>query len=267
MLSLSKIKKRYGATVALDAVDLEISNGRTTVLIGPSGCGKSTLLRVLIGLIAPDAGVAWFCGRPHSTTDINAMRHQMGYVIQDGGLFPHLTAQQNVNLLAEHLGWARARIDARVRELAELTHFPRDGLARYPQQLSGGQRQRVSLMRALMLDPDVLLLDEPLGALDPMVRRRLQIELREIFQRLEKTVVMVTHDLCEAAFFADEIVLMRAGRIVQRGTLDDLTQRPAEPFVAEFVEAQFHSVSDRAVSDQSRDRQGADTPSAEDTSA
>src|SRR5262249_22018916 len=162
----------------------------------------------------------------------------VGYVIQDGGLFPHLTARGNVTLMARYLGWDRARIAARVAGLADLTRFPADGLDRYPHQLSGGQRQRVGLMRALMLDPDALLLDEPLGALDPLVRADLQAELRDIFRRLGKTVVLVTHDLGEAAFFADRVVLLKAGRVVQEGGPGALWPRPGDAFVPRFVQAQ-----------------------------
>jgi osmoprotectant transport system ATP-binding protein len=162
----------------------------------------------------------------------------MGYVIQDGGLFPHLTAEENVGLMARHLKWDRNRIDERIAALAELTLFPLDGLSRYPAQLSGGQKQRVSLMRAIMLDPEVLLLDEPLGALDPMIRADLQNELREIFRQLGKTVVMVTHDIHEAGYFGDSIVLMREGQVVQRATLADLLSHPADPFVTRFINAQ-----------------------------
>jgi osmoprotectant transport system ATP-binding protein len=164
----------------------------------------------------------------------------MGYVIQEGGLFPHLSGRDNVALLARHLGWDRPRIDARLAELAALTHFPADGLARYPAELSGGQQQRVALMRALMLDPAVLLLDEPLGALDPMIRFELQTELRDIFRSLGKTVVLVTHDMGEAAYLGDTLVLLRAGRIVQQGSAADLVRAPADAFVARFVTAQRH---------------------------
>jgi osmoprotectant transport system ATP-binding protein len=208
------------------------------VLIGPSGCGKSTLLRLLIGLVEPDAGSIAFDGTPVVSDAARAVRLRTGYVIQDGGLFPHMTARGNLTLMARHLGWDRMRIDTRVRELTELTRFPADGLDRYPLELSGGQRQRVGLMRALMLNPDALLLDEPLGALDPLVRADLQTELRDIFRALGKTVVLVTHDLGEAAFFADRIALLRDGHIVQQGSAADLWHRPADPFVTRFVQAQ-----------------------------
>ncbi|HEY3245778.1 MAG TPA: ATP-binding cassette domain-containing protein, partial [Phycisphaerae bacterium] len=172
--------------------------------------------------------------------NVEQLRHRMGYVVQDGGLFPHLTALGNVTLLARYLGWSRERNIARIDELTELTQFPRDGLGRYPVQLSGGQRQRVSLMRALMLDPQVLLLDEPLAALDPMIRFELQNDLRRIFESLGKTVVLVTHDIAEAAFFGHTIVLLRAGKIVQtaEGGFDQLVQAPADPFVTRFINAQ-----------------------------
>jgi osmoprotectant transport system ATP-binding protein len=208
------------------------------VVIGPSGCGKSTLLGLMNGLVVPDSGRVCFAGAPLTAETVTAARRRMGYVIQEGGLFPHLTAADNVTLMARVLGWEQARIGTRLEELRQLTHFPAAGLARFPGELSGGQLQRVGLMRALMLDPDVLLLDEPLGALDPLIRFDLQEDLREIFTRLAKTVVMVTHDLGEAAFFADSIVLMREGAIVQQGTLANLSERPADPFVTRFFEAQ-----------------------------
>ncbi len=238
MLSLHGVSKRFGATIALQVTDLAIETGRTTVLIGQSGCGKSTMLRLMNGLIRPDTGTVRFGDREVTEATAMEIRRHMGYVIQDGGLFPHLTARRNVTLMARHLGWKPARMETRIAELVALTHFPPDGLDRYPAQLSGGQRQRVSLMRALMLDPDVLLLDEPLGALDPLIRSTLQRELREIFRALAKTVVAVTHDLSEAAFFADRIVLMRAGNIVQQGRLDDMVGQPSDPYVTEFINAQ-----------------------------
>jgi osmoprotectant transport system ATP-binding protein len=238
MLELAGVSKTYQRTAALQPTDLTVPSGQTTVLIGPSGCGKSTLLRIMIGLIAPDSGSVRFKGTELTPTNARALRQHMGYVVQDGGLFPHLTARENAVLMARYLGWDGKRIDARLDELTKLTQFPAEGLNRYPVQLSGGQRQRVSLMRALMLDPDLLLLDEPLGALDPIIRSELQEDLRRIFQSLGKTVVMVTHDLGEAGFFGDRIVLLRAGRIVQEGTLADLVNRPRDPFVTQFINAQ-----------------------------
>ena len=238
IIELDNVSKAFGRTKAVQRIDLTVRPGRTTVLIGPSGCGKSTLLRLIIGLIQPDAGTVRFKGTVLRPENVLTLRHQMGYVIQEGGLFPHLTARGNLSLMAKYLGWGNDRIGVRLSELTDLTHFPTEGLDRYPAQLSGGQRQRVSLMRALMLDPDVLLMDEPLAALDPMIRAGLQSDLREIFQTLGKTVVMVTHDIGEAGFFSDEILLLRDGQIVQQGALEAMVKAPADAFVTRFVNAQ-----------------------------
>jgi osmoprotectant transport system ATP-binding protein len=244
MLELDDVSKRYEATVALAPTSLRIIAGHTTVLIGPSGCGKSTLLRIMIGLVPPDAGTVRLDDTVVSADTVEQIRQRMGYVIQDGGLFPHLTAARNITLMARYLGWSAERIESRLAELVDLTRFPTDGLDRYPVQLSGGQRQRVSLMRALMLDPAVILLDEPLGALDPMMRSEMQTDLRDIFRKLGKTVVMVTHDMGEACFFADTIVLMREGRIVQVGSFDDMVERPEDDFVTQFIHAQRSPLED-----------------------
>jgi osmoprotectant transport system ATP-binding protein len=238
MIALEGAAARYGDAVALQPTTLAVPEGRTTALLGPSGCGKSTLLKLVIGLVSPAAGRVEVLGEDLTAASAPALRHRMGYVIQEGGLFPHLTAGANAALMARHLGWDAARVAARIAELADLTHLAPELLERYPRELSGGQRQRVALMRALFLDPEVLLLDEPLAALDPMIRAELQRDLKEIFARLGKTVLLVTHDVGEAGFLADEIVLMRAGTIVQRGSLEDLVRRPAESFTTEFVEAQ-----------------------------
>ena len=238
MLELTGVSKTYDGTQVLQPIDLHVQRGRTTVLIGPSGCGKSTLIRVMMGLIWPNSGTVRFEGTEVTPANALLLRRRMGYVIQDGGLFPHLTARGNVSLMAGYLGWSQEKVEPRLDELAALTQFPREGFDRYPVQLSGGQRQRVALMRALMLDPDVLLLDEPLGALDPMIRSELQADLRKIFQTLGKTVVMVTHDMGEAGFFGDTIVLLRDGQIVQQGTLKEMVQSPATPFVQQFINAQ-----------------------------
>jgi osmoprotectant transport system ATP-binding protein len=222
----------------LHPTTLSIDRGQTTILIGPSGCGKSTLLRLIIRLIEPDSGLIEFDGEPITPDNINAIRRRVGYVIQEGGLFPHLTARANVFLMARHVGKSREEMQRRLLELCDLTRFSNNLLPRYPVELSGGQRQRVSLMRALMLSPELLLLDEPLGALDPLVRASLQNDLKEIFTRLQQTVLFVTHDLAEAIYFGDQIVLMNEGRIVQKGPVTDLRDNPANPFVLEFINAQ-----------------------------
>ena len=238
LVQLVDVSKRYADAPALQPTNLSIERGRTTVLIGPSGCGKSTLLRLIIRLIEPDSGTISFDGAPVTRDNINMLRRRIGYVIQEGGLFPHLTARANILLLARHLGKSDEELRPRLSELCTLTRFPENLLPRYPVELSGGQRQRVSLMRALMLSPELLLLDEPLGALDPLVRAGLQKDLKEIFARLEQTALLVTHDLAEAAYLGDEIVLMHEGRIVQRGSIADLRDKPANGFVSEFISAQ-----------------------------
>ena len=238
MFKLHQVSKHYGATVALDRVDLSIAAGRTTALIGPSGAGKSSVLRMLVGLEWPDRGEVRFDGLPLRRETLLEQRRRIGYVIQEGGLFPHLTGTGNAALLARTLGWEPARIEARLRELAALCQLPFDALSRYPAELSGGQRQRVGLIRALMLDPAVLLLDEPLGALDPIVRHELQTQMRDLFARLGKTVVLVTHDVAEAAYLGDTLVLLRDGRVLQQGSARELLDAPVDPFVRAFMTAQ-----------------------------
>ncbi|CAD7712641.1 Choline transport ATP-binding protein OpuBA [Xanthomonas hydrangeae] len=238
MFTLDQVSRRYGQAIALDAVTLTFASGITTALIGPSGAGKSTVLRMLVGLEWPDSGTVAFDGTPLQRASLQAQRQRIGYVIQEGGLFPHLDARSNVVLLAQTLGWTRQRIDARLEILCALCQLPPDLLKRYPAELSGGQRQRVGLIRALMPDPPALLLDEPLGALDPIVRYDLQAQMRELFAQLGKTVVLVTHDVAEAAYLADTLVLMRAGRVVQQGSARSLLEHPADPFVQRFLTAQ-----------------------------
>ena len=238
LVQLVDVSKRYADAPALQPTNLSIERGKTTVLIGPSGCGKSTLLRLVIGLIQPDSGEINFNGEQISHRNIEMLRRRIGYVIQEGGLFPHLTARANILLMARYLGRSETEMRARLSELCGLTRFPENLLGRYPVEISGGQRQRVSLMRALMLSPELLLLDEPLGALDPLVRASLQKDLKEIFARLQQTALLVTHDLAEAAYLGEQIVLMNEGRIVQQGSIADLRGRPASDFVSEFINAQ-----------------------------
>jgi osmoprotectant transport system ATP-binding protein len=192
---------------------------------------------MLLGLEWPDSGRIIFDGEPLSRAARLTVRHRIGYVIQDGGLFPHLRIEDNLALLPRHLRWSKARIQRRARELLDLMQLPPDVLIRYPDELSGGQRQRVAVMRALMVDPPALLLDEPLGALDPLVRFELQQRLQELFRVLKKTVILVTHDLAEAAYLAPRLVLMQTGRVVQDGSANDLVRSPANDFVRRFVAA------------------------------
>ena len=238
MIAVHHVSKRYGPTVALDDVSLDVTPGTTHVLLGSSGSGKSTLLRVILGLIEPDTGEVLIDGVAITSETRHHLVGKLGYVVQEGGLYPHLTVGGNVSLPAEAVGWPRERIAERVRIVTELAGFETAMLRRYPAELSGGQRQRVGLMRALVLDPPRLLLDEPLGALDPIVRADLQAELRRLFATLGKTVLLVTHDVREAGRRGTTITLLRGGRIVQQGTFEDLARRPVEPFVTEFLGAQ-----------------------------
>ena len=240
MIELRGLTVKYQGVAALGPAELVIMPRKTTLLIGPSGSGKSTLLRTLAGL-TDYTGTLTLDGE--AVTDWRALRQKLGYVIQDGGLFPHLTARANVALAGEAFGWDRDRIKARIGELAELVGLDRAQLARFPAELSGGQRQRIGVMRALLRDPQVLLFDEPLSALDPVTRLRLASELRDLFARLGKTVVMVTHSLREAKFFANgstsgKVVLLRDGKIVQSGELADLIAHPADQFVTDFIAAE-----------------------------
>lgn len=238
MIALENITKAYGNTAVIDDLSLLVESGSTTVLIGPSGCGKSTTLKLINGLVRPENGSVIINNQNIGDYDIFSLRTKIGYVIQDGGLFPHLTACENVSILASYLGWKKQSISERLGELCELTKFPSEVLNRFPVQISGGQRQRVSLMRALMLDPDILLMDEPLAALDPIIRYDLQNDLKQIFNTLNKTVILVTHDINEADFFGNKIVLIKDGSVVQEGTLKQFVEYPSNSFVTKFISAQ-----------------------------
>lgn len=238
MIELRGVSKRFGERTALDRVSIAVRPRTVHVLLGSSGSGKSTVLRVVLGLVRPDEGEAVVEGTPVTEATRAALVKRMGYVVQDGGLYPHLTALDNVALPAQVNGWPQARTRARAAELGAMVGLDERTLALYPRELSGGQRQRVGLMRALVLDPPLLLLDEPLGALDPIVRAELQTQLGTLFQALGKTVVLVTHDIREAALLGHTITLMTAGRVVQQGSFADLLERPTAPFVTQFLTAQ-----------------------------
>lgn len=218
-------------------LDLDLAAQMTHVLIGASGSGKSTLLRLILGLIPADRGEITVGNVRVSPSSQAELAKQIGYVVQEGGLFPHLTAEENITLAARAKGTSREVLNSRLKELADLARLDLGLLKRFPSQLSGGQRQRVGLLRAMMLDPQVYVLDEPLGALDPLVRADLQSELKRIFNFLKKTVVLVTHDLAEAAFFGNTITLLHDGRVAQSGSFEDLAFKPSSPYVSEFIRA------------------------------
>ncbi len=232
------VTRTFGARAAVDHVSLAVERGTTHVLLGSSGSGKSTILRLILGLLWPDSGEVIVDGIRVTPEGRLELARRVGYVVQEGALYPHLTAAHNAALPARARGWATPAMRARLAMLAELVGLEEHLLQQYPAQLSGGQRQRVGLMRALMLDPPVLLLDEPLGALDPITRAALQTDLGRIFRELGKTVVLVTHDIREAFLLGSTISLLNNGRVVQQGSFADLARRPAEPFVAEFLRAQ-----------------------------
>ncbi len=233
-IELRRVVKRY-TDASVGPVDLTVGRGEVVSLVGESGSGKSTLLRIVLGLVRADGGEVRIGGA--AVRAGGAPPRPVGYVVQRGALFPHLNAAENVTLVARHHRWAPERIARRLGELMALVRLPETVLARFPHEISSGQAQRVALVRALFLDPEVLLLDEPLGALDPLTRASLQDDLRALFADLGKTVVLVTHDLGEAALLASRIVLLRDGAVAQEGSIEDLARRPADEFVARFVRA------------------------------
>jgi osmoprotectant transport system ATP-binding protein len=223
---------------AVDALTLDVAAGQTCVLIGPSGCGKTTTMRMINRLIDPTSGTVHVDGQDVSGIDRVQLRRRIGYVIQQIGLFPHMTIADNVGTVPRLLDWPRARIDARVDEMLALVGLdPAAYRARYPRELSGGQRQRAGVARALAGDPPVMLMDEPFGAVDPITRTRLQNELLKILRKLRKTIVFVTHDVDEALRMGDRIAILRDGRLVQHGTPAAILARPADAFVEEFLGA------------------------------
>jgi osmoprotectant transport system ATP-binding protein len=238
MISLEHVTKRYSETgaVAVDDLSLQIPEGMTVALIGPSGCGKTTTMRMINRLVDPTMGRILVGGEDVTRMDPILLRRRIGYVIQQVGLFPHMTVGHNIAAVPKLLGWEPARIARRTEELLHLVGLdPKEMLKRYPRQLSGGQRQRVGVARALAADPPVLLMDEPFGALDPIARTRLQAEFRQILKQVRKTVVLVTHDLDEAARLGDRIAIMNSGKIVQYDTPDAVLSHPADAFVENFV--------------------------------
>lgn len=239
-IRLEQVTKLFAgvARPAVDALDLTIETGQVCVLIGPSGCGKTTTMRMVNRLIEPTSGRIIVGDRDVTAADPVELRRHIGYVIQQIGLFPHMTIAQNVATVPKLLGWDPARIKARTAEMLALVGLdPGQYLSRYPRHLSGGQRQRVGVARALAADPPVMLMDEPFGAVDPIVRGRLQEEFLAILKRLSKTVILVTHDIDEAIRMGDVVAIMKDGRLVQYDTPDRLLAAPADEFVADFVGA------------------------------
>ena len=235
MIALSGVTKTFGVTKALDDCTLTIDDGAFFVLIGPSGCGKSTLLRTINGLIRPDRGTIAVRGRDIAGEDPERLRQSIGYVIQSVGLFPHWTIADNLKAVPRLLKWDKRRVAARLDAIVDLLRIDPALLPRYPHELSGGQRQRIGVGRALAAEPDLMLMDEPFSALDPVSRAALQTEMRRIHAESGTTIVMVTHDVGEALGLATSLAIMRAGRIIQSGTPASLIEAPADDFVAHFL--------------------------------
>lgn len=236
MIELAHVTKRFGDVAAVDDISLHIAKGKFCALVGTSGCGKSTTLRMINRLIEHSDGDIILDGQPIAAYDPVKLRRRIGYVIQHTGLFPHWTVARNIGLVPRLLKWSSADIQAKVEELMTLLGLPVDEFAtKYPHQLSGGQAQRVGVARALAADPDILLMDEPFGALDPITREKLQDELARLQAQMHKTVVFVTHDMDEALRLADHLVVMREGRIVQQGSPLALLQQPNDPFVESLL--------------------------------
>lgn len=238
MIHLENVSLTYGSKTVLRQASLDILSETTHILLGLSGSGKSTLLKVLLGLVQPNEGSVRVDEHAQRWPVDFFWRQQFGYLPQDGGLFPHMTCLDNITLLARTLKWEKKRIEHRIDEIVPLASLDRSLLKRFPKQISGGQRQRVSLLRALFMDPKILLFDEPLGALDPLIRNDLQSELKKLFSDLGKTVVFVTHDVTEAAYLGDRISLLRSGQVLQTGSMSELSQDPKTKFVSQFLQAQ-----------------------------
>ncbi len=236
MITLDQVTVRRGGRAIVDGVSLALRPGEFAVLVGPSGCGKSTTLRTINRLVGVDAGRVLVGGQDIATLPAEALRRRIGYVIQSTGLFPHWTVAQNIAAVPRLLGWSPARIAARVTALLETLQLdPAEFAAKRPAQLSGGQQQRVGVARALAADPPMLLMDEPFGALDPITRDALQVEMLRIKRTGDRTILLVTHDMDEALRLGDTVAVMRAGRIVQAGSPRALLAEPADPFVAAFA--------------------------------
>lgn len=238
-LLFQNVSKSYGKEAALKDVTVTFVDGVTTAVVGPSGSGKSTLLQLINGLVRPSSGTVHVHGKPIDYDRLPQLRRQIGYAVQGTGLFPHLTVESNITLLARLVGWDAGRIRTRVQDLMERVGLPWTFATRYPHQMSGGQQQRVGLCRAMMLQPPLFLLDEPFGALDPVTRNDIQQEFLRLQQSEPRTIVLVTHDLREALRLAQRLIVLEHGRIAQHGPGEEIVGAPANEFVRNFFQAQL----------------------------
>jgi osmoprotectant transport system ATP-binding protein len=238
-ICFQNVTKSYGKEAALHDLTVAIEDGVTTAVVGPSGSGKSTLLQLINGLVRPSAGTVQVFGQPINYDRLPQLRRLIGYAVQGTGLFPHLTVERNITLLARLEGWSNDRIRTRAQDLMQRVGLPWTFATRYPHQLSGGQQQRVGLCRAMMLQPPLFLLDEPFGALDPVTRNEIQEEFLRLQQSEPSTMVLVTHDLREALRLAQRLIVLDRGRIAQHGTGSVIVNTPANEFVRSFFQMQL----------------------------
>lgn len=238
MITLRNVVKHFGNTIAVDDISFDVKEGETVVLLGTSGCGKTTTLRMINRLIEVTSGSIYVAEKNTKNISPEELRRNIGYVLQNNGLFPHYTIGENIAIVPELLKWPKQKITKRTEELLEQLRLPNEYLSLYPNQLSGGQQQRVGLARALAADPPVLLMDEPFGSLDAITRENITKEFVSLEVLKNKTIVLVTHDIREAFALGDKILLMDKGKIVQAGTSTELLFRPENKFVTEFFAAQ-----------------------------
>jgi len=231
-VELIRIEKSFGDTVVIEGISLALPRNLTTALVGESGSGKSTLLQIINGLVMPDAGEVRLDGQPLDYSDLPRLRRRMGYAVQGAGLFPHLTVERNVMLMAKLAGWSSAEMRARYEYLLGLLELPVELSERFPHSLSGGQQQRVSLCRAMMLNPPLMLLDEPFSALDPITRTSIHTEFLRLQRAESRSIILVTHDMSEAVKLAQHLVILKEGGIVQQGEVDAVRTAPADGYVS-----------------------------------
>ena len=237
-IAFDNVSKSYHQKIALKNISLTFQPDKTTAVIGPSGSGKSTLIQLINGLLRPDHGQVSVFDKKINYDNLSELRKRMGYAVQGTGLFPHLTVKKNITLLAVLENWENDRISKRAEELVNLVNLPADYFNKYPHQLSGGEQQRVGLCRAMMLNPNIFLLDEAFGALDPFTRSEIHAEFIKL-QKLEaRTIILVTHDLREAFKLADQIVILNEGQVEQIGTRKEILETPVSKFVKKFVHMQ-----------------------------
>lgn len=243
MLELKNISKSFNGTKAVADLSFTVSKGETLCLIGQSGCGKSTTLKMINRLLDPNSGSILINGEDISNEDPVKLRREIGYVSQEGGLFPHWTIRKNIGLVPRLKDWDNERIKERTLELLKLVGLePEIFLDRYPAELSGGQQQRISIARSLGADPELMLMDEPFSSLDPLTRRELQEEFLSLKKELQKTIVFVSHDIREAFLVADRILMMHEGRMLQYGKKEDFLSNPENSYVERFIKSQLYEV-------------------------